>query len=57
MSSKQRGCVDDPDMFCNIRESFVQSVQRQNITPFFKNVNYACCGIKLGNQDKAWAPH
>ena len=29
----------------------------QNITPFVKNVYYAYFGIKLEDQDKAWAPH
>ena len=35
----------------------VPPVQRQNITPFVKNFCYAYFGIKLENQDKAWAPH
>ena len=54
MSSKRRACVNDPDIFCYILGSFVPSVQRQNITPFVKNVYF---GIRLGDQDKAWAPH
>ena len=57
MSSKQRGCVNDPYIFYYICKSFVPSDQRQNITPFVKNVNYAYFGVKLGDQDKAWAPH
>ena len=57
MSSKRRGCINDPDLFCDICTSFVSSVQRQNITPFVKNVYYAYFGIKLGDQGKAWAPH
>ena len=55
MSSKRRGCVNDPDKFCYICGSFVPSVQWQNMTPFVKNVCYAYFGIKLGDQDKAWA--
>ena len=57
MSSKRRGCINDPDIFCYICGSFVPSVQRQNITPFVKNVYYAYFGVKLGDQDKVWAPH
>ena len=57
MSSKQRGCVNDPDKFCNICGCLVWSVQRQKITPFVKNICYAYFGIKLGDQDKAWATH
>ena len=56
MSSKQRGSVNDPYIFCYICGSFVLSVQQHDITPFVKNVYYyAYFGIKLG--DKAWAPH
>ena len=50
-------CVNDPDILCCIYENFVPSVQRQNITPFVKNVYYAYFGIKLGDQNKAWTPH
>ena len=57
MSSERKGCVNDPDIFCYICGRFVPSVQQQNITPFVKNVYYAYFGIKLGDQDKAWAPH
>ena len=57
MSSKQRGCVNDPDIFCYICGSFVPSVQWQNITPFVKNVYCAYFDFKLGDQDKAWAAH
>ena len=32
-------------------EALFHQFQQQNITPFVKNV------IKLGDQDKAWAPH
>ena len=56
MSSNRRGYVNDPDIFCCICGSVVPSVQRQNITSFVKKVYYAYFGIKLGDQDKAWAP-
>ena len=57
MSSKRRGCINDPDIFCYICGSFVPSVQRQNITPFVKHVCYAYFRVKLGDQCKVWAPH
>jgi hypothetical protein len=31
--------------------------QRQNINPFVKTAYFAYFGIKLGDQDKPWAPH
>ena len=49
MSSKQRGCINGPDIFCYIYGSFVPSVQWQNITLFVKNVYYAYFVVKLGN--------
>ena len=55
MSSKRRGCVNGPDIFCYICRSFVPPVQRRNITPFDKNVYYAYFGIKLEDQDQTWA--
>ena len=57
MSSKGRGCVNHPNIFCYICGSYVPSVQRHKITPFVKSVYYAYFGVKLGDQDKPWAPH
>ena len=57
MSSGSRGCANDPDIFCYICGNFVVKSQRQNITSFVKNVYYAYFGVKLGDQDKTWAPH
>ena len=48
MSSKRRGCVSDSNIYCHLCGSFVPSVQRQNITPFVKNLYYANFGIKFG---------
>ena len=55
--SKQRDCINDPDIFCYICRSFVPFVQRQNIPSFVRNVYYAYFGDKLGDQNKAWATH
>ena len=52
MSSKRRGCINEPDIFCYICGSSVPSVQQQNL-----NVYHVYFGIKLGDQDKAWSPH
>ena len=57
MSSRSRGCTNDPNIFCYICGEYVVKSQRQNITNFVKNVYYAYFGIKLGDQDKTWAPH
>ena len=57
MSFKQRGCINDPAIFCYICGNFVSSVQRQNILPFVKNVYYAYFGIKLEDQVQSWAPN
>ena len=57
MSSRSRGCTNDPNIFCYICGEYVVKSQRQNITNFIKNVYYAYFGIKLGDQYKTWAPH
>jgi hypothetical protein len=30
---------------------------QRNITGFNRKVYYACFGVKVGDQDKSWAPH
>jgi hypothetical protein len=30
---------------------------QRNITSFIRKVYCACFGVKLGDQDKSWAPH
>lgn len=57
MSTSRRVCANSPDVFCYICGSFVVAKQRQNITKFVENVYFAYFGVKLGDQDKAWAPH
>ena len=37
--------------------SVYEEKTRRNITPFIKNAYYAFFGVKLGDQDKSWAPH
>ena len=52
-----RGCTNDADSFCYICGRFTKKKVRRNIILFIKNAYYADFGMKLGNQDKSWAPH
>ena len=44
-------------MFCYICGSLTLKSRRQNITTFVKKAYFAYFGVKLGDQDKAFAPH
>ena len=57
MASGRGKCIHDPDHFCYICGSFTPPKQRKNITDFVKKAYHAYFGIKLGDQDKSWAPH
>ena len=57
ISSSRRKCKLDPNVFCYICGSFTVSKQRQGITDFVKKSYLAYFGVKLGDQDKNWAPH
>lgn len=52
-----RGCVNCPDSFCYICGEFVVKKQQRSITDFVKKVYFAYFGVKIGDQDKSWAPH
>lgn len=52
-----RKCVNDTDIFCYICGNYTVVKQRQDITDFVKNAYYAYFGVRLGDQDKTWAPH
>src|ERR1044072_8547900 len=52
-----RGFLNNPDVFCYICGSYVVQRHRQNITHFVKQAYEAYFGVKLGEQDKSWAPH
>ena len=54
---KRRNCNHHPDIFCYICGCFALPKQRANITNFVKKAYLAYFGIKLGDQDKSWAPH
>ena len=45
-----------PNKFRYICGNFVVKKQHRNITDFVKKVYYAYFGIRVGDQDKPWAP-
>ena len=53
----QRGCVISPDNFCFICGEYIVKSQQRNISDFVKKVYFAYFKLKLGDQDKPWAPH
>lgn len=52
-----RGCVISPDCFCFICGEYTVKRQQRNVSDFVKKVYFAYFKLKLGDQDKAWAPH
>lgn len=52
-----RTCVNDSDIFCYICGRYNVLKQRQTINDFVKRAYYMYFGLKLGDQDKSWAPH
>lgn len=52
-----RGCKISPDMFCFICGEYTVKKQQRNISEFVKKVYFAYFNLKLGDQDKDWAPH
>lgn len=52
-----RSCINDANIFCYICGTYVILKQRQNITTFVKRAYHAYFGVRLGDQDKGWAPH
>nr|CAH7748141.1 unnamed protein product [Callosobruchus chinensis] len=52
-----RGCVISPNSFCYICGEFTIKSQQRNISDFVRKVYFAYFKLKLGDQDKPWAPH
>ena len=52
-----RGCINSPDCFCHICGTYTVKKQQRNISDFVKKVYIAYFGVRLGDQDKSWAPH
>lgn len=57
MASIRRKCLNSPDSFCYICGSFTVPSQRMNISEFVKRAYLAYFKLKVGDQDKSWAPH
>ena len=50
-------CKNNADNFCYICGNVVLQGQKSSITSFVKASYFAYFGIKLGDQDKPFAPH
>jgi len=57
MISVRRRCNNNPNVFCYICGEYMNDKQRIHITAFVKQAYHAYFGVKLGDQDKSWAPH
>ena len=57
MSTKRRKCVNDPDVFCYICGKYALPKRRGKITDFVEKAYLSYFGVKLGDQNKPWAPH
>ena len=51
-----RFCKNHPDSFCYICCECKTVDNKKSITDFVRKAYYAYFGIKLGDQDKPWAP-
>ncbi|KAI0983561.1 hypothetical protein GJ496_007294 [Pomphorhynchus laevis] len=52
-----RGCVNSPDVYCYACREYTLVENRLNITDFVARAYLTYLAIKLGDQDKYWAPH
>ena len=57
MASYRGKCRFDTENFCCICGCFTSRKNQRTITEFVEKVYHAYFGIKLGDQEKAWAPH
>lgn len=53
----RKACKNDPDRFCYICGQITLPNRKSKITSFVKKMYQAYFGIKLGDQDKSFAPH
>ena len=56
-TSSSRTCKYSPDTFCYICGEYMVHKQKCNISEFIKKTYCAYFKMKLGDQDKPWAPH
>ena len=57
MASARRSCKNKPNVFCYICGEYTIASNRKPVTSFIMRAYHAYFGIKLADQDKAWAPH
>lgn len=57
MTSSRRSCKNHPDVFCYICGEYTLKENRKLVTDFVKRAYLGYFGVKLGDQDKSWAPH
>ena len=57
MASRSRSCKNHPDSFCYIGGEFKITDERNRVTEFIQKAYNAYFGVRLGDQDKPWAPH
>ena len=57
MISTRKSCRNRPDIFCYICGEYTLVPNRNALITFIKQTYHAYFGMKLSDQDKAWAPH
>lgn len=57
MKKVKRGCLNHPDYFCYICGHFTPRDQRKQLTRKVKVAYHHYFGVKVGDQDRTWAPH
>lgn len=57
MASGRRSCKNTPDVFCYICGEYNLVCNRLPVTSFVKRAYHHYFGMKIGHQEKAWAPH
>ena len=55
--STRSSCRNKPDIFCYICGEYPLVPYRNRVTTFIQQTCHAYFGMKLGDQDKDWAPH
>ena len=56
-TASRRKCVTCPGSFFYICGAFTATKQRRKISEFVKRAYFSYFKVKLGDQDKPWAPH
>ncbi|KAI5696331.1 hypothetical protein M8J76_008968 [Diaphorina citri] len=56
-SCSRRSCINKPDCFCYVCGEYTPLESRKPVNEFVNKAYHAYFGIKIGDQDKSWAPH